>query len=493
MYELNALARLLKYCNSPSCSLPEMNMKGKEGMFVSKLIDNGFDSDEGAALDLYNASPNDVRYKMLKHRVKKKFYNSLFLLNYQKLKLKPYVQSEQECYLLLHHANLFLKQSDFKLAEINVKKVIAIASEYQLINLEIAALEIILFCNSELGALKSYKSNKQKLDELLKKKVIDREAVSLFQLIKIQLNKSVKSRREYLPQLQNDVLHLESLWQQSKTFDAFNAYYKVYLWYYELIGDFSKIVELTVLSEDLVKNGDVSILRFDASFNKYVLVYAHLRSSKHKMGLYYAEKYVQDFNKNSFNWFAFFENYFLLALHSKEYNLAEVLLDQVFRNSYYNRITPVAKERWQLYQAYLFIIKGDDLLKHKATNPYLISLPEHSKDKQGSNVAILILQFYYFLQKKDIEALIYRIESLKKYIHTHLKDAFSLRSKLFLKLLVLTVTEDFNPDVCRKRGQKNYEKLLATPPPGDAYSEIEIVPYEHLWQSILTVLETKEV
>ncbi|MFD2512524.1 hypothetical protein ACFSRY_01485 [Pontibacter locisalis] len=464
-------------------------MKGKEGNFVSKLLNRSYETDEQAALDLYGTNPNDVRYKMLKHRVKKKFYNNLFLLNYQKLKVKPYVKHEQECYMLLHNANLFLKQYDYKLAELNVKKVIAAAKEYDLINQEIAALEIILFCNSELGSLKDFQKHKQRLDELLRKKAFDREAVSLFQLIKIQLNKSVKSRREYLPQLKNDVKQLERLWRLSRTFDSFNSYYKAYIWYYELIGDFSKIVELTVLSENLVEKGEVLSSRFDANYNKYILVYSHLRALKYDKGLFYAERYLIDFNQNSINWFAYLENYFLLALHSQKYDLAKVLLDKVFNNNYYQRITPVAKERWQLYQAYLSIISGDKQFT-KASNPYLISLPEQSKDKQGSNVAILILQFYFFLQKKDLEALIYRIESLKKYIHTHLKDAFSLRSKLFLKLLVLTVTEDFNPELCRKKGQKHYDKLLSTPPPGDAYSEIEIVPYEHLWMSILEILET---
>lgn len=206
--------------------------------------------------------------------------------------------------------------------------------------------------------------------------------------------------------------------------------------------------------------------------------------------MFYAEKYLTDFNQSTLNWFAYLENYYLLTLHSQKYELASLLLDKVFTNSYYLKVSPTAKERWQLYQAYLSIINGDLYLK-KVTNPYLISLPEYSKDKQGFNVAILILQFFYFLQRKDIEALLYRIESLKKYIHTHLKDTFSLRSKLFLKLLILAVTEDFDAENIKKKGRKYFEKLADTPTPGDAYAEIEIVPYEHLWELILNVLQKR--
>ncbi|GAB3199571.1 hypothetical protein ABID22_002378 [Pontibacter aydingkolensis] len=489
MNELISLSRMVTFCNSISSSLPDKDLKGKEGFFVDKLIQKSYETDEEAALELYNSNPNDVRYKMLKHRVKKKFYNNLFLINYQKLKVKPYVQGEQECFLLLHHANLFLKQIDYRLAELNARKIISIANEFDFTNFKIAALEILLFCNSESGSYKDFERNRKELDSLMRKKAYERDAVNLFQVIKIKLNKSIKSRREYLPQLEKDVRKLEVLWKKSKTFDAFNAYYKTHISYYELIGDFSKIVELTILSEKLLENGEVCAQRFDSSFNKYVLVYAHLKAADYKKGLFYAEKYLPDFN-NTHNLFNYLENYFLLALHSQKYELASLLLDKVFTNNSYSKISATAKERWQLYQAYLSIINGNLYLK-KISNPYLISLPEYSKDKQGFNVAILILQFFYFLQRRDLEALLYRIESLKKYVHTHLKDTFSLRSKLFLKLLILSVTEDFDAESIRKKGRKNFEKLSDMPPPGDAYAEIEIVPYEHLWELILDVLQKR--
>ncbi|MBC5994359.1 hypothetical protein [Pontibacter cellulosilyticus] len=490
MNELISLSRMVTFCNSPSSSLPDKDLKGKEGFFVEKLLHKSYDTDEEAAFELYNSNPNDVRYKMLKHRIKKKFYNNLFLVNYQKLKVKPFIQGEQECYMLLHHANLFLKQADYKLAELNAKKVLNIATEFDFTNFKIAALEILLFCNSELGAYKSFTANKRQLDTLMLKKAYESEAVNLFLLIRIRLNKSVKSRREYLPQLEKDLDKLEMLWKSSRTFDAFSAYYKAHIWYNELIGDFAKIVELTVLSEKLLESGEVCAQRFDASYNKYVLVYAHLKAAKYDKGLVYAEKFLEEFSQNSHNWFAYLENYFLLAIHSKKYELAGTLLHKVFSNTFYAKLSAAAKERWQLYQAYLSIVDDSSKQNH-ITNPYLLSLPEYSKDKQGFNVAILILQFFYFLKRKDIEALLYRIESLKKYIHTHLKDTFSLRSKLFLKLLILAVTEDFEADSIRKKGRKHMEKLIDSPTPGDAYAEIEIVPYEHLWELILEVLQQR--
>ena len=72
-----------------------------------------------------------------------------------------------------------------------------------------------------------------------------------------------------------------------------------------------------------------------------------------------------------------------------------------------------------------------------------------------------------------------------------MKDAFSLRSKLFLKLLILAVTEDFDAESIKKKGKRHIEKLTDTPTPGDAFAEIEIVPYEHLWELILSMLQKR--
>lgn len=275
------------------------------------------------------------------------------------------------------------------------------------------------------------------------------------------------------------------------SFEAFNAYYRASLIYNEMLGNFEAIVDLTIESENKIKSGKINTFRFNRLFNKFELIYSHLRARKLNSGLHYASEYLHELKENTPNWYAYLENYFLLAVHSAKYELASSILQRVQNSSNYLKLSAAAKERWSLYEAYNLLLSETDGACLSGKNPFLIYLPEYSKDKQGFNVAILILQFVYFLKKKETEALLYRIESLKKYILTHLKDSFSLRSKTFLRLLILTVTEDFDADSSRKKGQKLYHRLSEAPTPGDAYAEIEIVPYEHLWEHILVILENE--
>jgi hypothetical protein len=222
-------------------------------------------------------------------------------------------------------------------------------------------------------------------------------------------------------------------------------------------------------------------------------VHAYLRSKEYEKGLLLAGDYIQAFDQSSNNWFAFMENYFLLALHAMNYKLALQLIQQTDKNPFFSKISRMAKERWVLYRSYLYFVYPSEILYTEFSYQTLItSVPEYSKDKQGFNVAILVLQYLYFLKKRDFESLLHRIEAMRKYAGTHLKDNFSDRAKAFFKLLIIPVKEDYKPMYCRKKGKYLYEKLQVISPPGEAYAEIEIIPYEHIWEMILDILsETK--
>ena len=232
-------------------------------------------------------------------------------------------------------------------------------------------------------------------------------------------------------------------------------------------------------------------MRFDHRYNKYISVYARLRTKDFDNGIALAEEYIKAFDPSSNNWFAFMENYLLLAIHAKKYNLALQLFSAVDQNPSFTKLSRMAKERWALYRSYLYFVNpSESLMTNFKYQTFIASVPEYSKDKQGFNVAILILQFLHYLRNKDTDGLLHRIEGLRKYAGTHLKDNFSDRSKTFFRLLMLTVKEDFQASQCRRKGKYLYEKLQVISPPGDAYAEIEIIPYEHIWELILDILET---
>lgn len=485
---------ILSACSQINIPLLESkNQSEREKLYIRNIEQGKYKNDADAAADLYNAHANDVRYKMLKHRVKKKLFNNLTFVDLQKVTMNSVRQKELECNSLLYQANVVRMRYELDLVISIATKALQIANEFDFIAFKVSALELLSLSYAEQGYDKKYALAQAELKEAMNHFVKEREAVSIFQHATLQLRKSTKTRKEFLPALPGIIKQLEKLWQSAGTFSAYNAYYRTYIWYHELEGNFQKIIDITVDALKQVNENKVNTHRFDLMYNNYIMVYAHLRAKDYANGLAYAEKNLPLYNSNSVNWFSYMENYFLLAVHARQYELGDLLQHQVFDSSGFNNIPTIAKERWLLYRSYFRLIYPAAAAKEgEAQNPYLLSLPEYSKDKLGFNVAILTLQFIYLLEKGDTEALLYRIESIKKYVSTHLKDVFSLRSKLFLKLLVLTVVENYDVEKCRRKGEQLYKKLLETPAPGDAYAEIEIVPYEHLWDLILQILSRKE-
>jgi hypothetical protein len=196
-----------------------------------------------------------------------------------------------------------------------------------------------------------------------------------------------------------------------------------------------------------------------------------------------AREYAQTFLPSVPNWFVYTENYFLLALHARQYELAADLLARVNTNPARHKLTLRAEEKWHLYGAYLRLVYPSAAGAEPGIpdTPELLSGPL-TKDKQGFNVALLILHFLRDLRLADPALLASRIESLKQYAKRYLPDR---RTRLFIRLLALLPLHPGNAAACRKKGAKMFAQLLRIPSPGDAFAEIEIVPYEHLWEWVL--------
>lgn len=495
MEELKKVVDIIMQASvAPKYFLEAYKVSAKEQYFIKQVELGRYADDAAAATDLYQSHPNDVRYKMLKMRVKKKLYNVLNTVDPQKISPNPVRQKEIECNSLIYQANVLRIRYEFDLVSSLAGRALQIAEEFDFSDMKVSALELLSLSFSEQSKPIKFAEAQQELQETMRRFLKEREAVSLFQHANIQFRKSTKTRKDLLPELPKLIAQLEELWHEAGTFSAYNAYYRAYIMYHELEGNFSQIINLTVDALEQVASQKVNAHRFDLTYNNYIMVYAHFRAKQFTNGLRYARANLSLYPEGSRNWFAYMENYFLLAIHARQYELGDILQTQVFERKAFATIPTSARERWLLYRSYFRLVyPATTIVDKEAHNPYLLYLPEYSKDKLGFNVAILTLQFIYLLERGDKEALQYRIEGIKKYVSTHLKEVFSLRSKLFMKLLVLTVTLNFNASACRKKGATVYKKLLDTPAPGDAYAEIEIVPYEHLWELILAILSKAAV
>lgn len=486
MDDLRKLVKIVT--NRGQKNFPLLEFKNKTANKEIELfykIKNGLCETEKQAAALFGAKPNDPRVKMIKARLRRKLLNHLFFLDFADGSLKISHRYEQESLNALYQARALMNEGETDISTKLLRTALKLATEAEFTQISIDCYELLLESYS-LTSSKYFHITKNSLVKYRKLALIEQEAADLYYVSRLELSKSVSARKKYLVPLKNVVQKLDELWQKTHSANIFEFYYKLNTIQHQLHGNFTEILNITASSEKLLQKGKINKMRFDDRFNKFMNVYAYLRAKEYVKGLAAAATYVQVFNRSTNNWFAFMENYFLLAMHAGEYYQAAKLFAEVKRNTFYKKISSIAQERWQLYGTYLYFVNpSDEFIKRSSYQKLIDLVPEYSKDKQGFNVAILILQFVYNVREQDTDALVYRIDCLKKYAGRHLTHQLSKRNLIFFKLLTLLVKEDLSYSQAKKKGEPLVQRLASTPVPGDAYAEIEIIPYERLWTLIL--------
>ncbi|MBC5774936.1 hypothetical protein H8S95_12740 [Pontibacter sp. KCTC 32443] len=439
--------------------------------------------DEAFLIDkLYGKPGKQGAYKMLKSRVKRKLYNQLLFLDTDNLKLVDEIGGiEIKCRKILYLADALRWVDEAILSEQQLKKVLTIAQDAQFVKYQIDGLEQLrtLLAEKKYNR-KEFDECTSRLEKLYRIQEIEREADKRYFDIRFDIKLGVETNYKFQQKLLSYINELQDFWKASESSQVFKRYHQLKVMYYEVVGDFNSSISYINSTFTLYNSGKVHRLYFSENFNRFLLVFAYLRTQQYKEGLVEAEKLKYNIENGTNNWFMHMENYFQLAVHSKSYPIAEELLTEVLMHKYYHELKYAAQERWYLFYRFLNYITG-------YTTPVKKDLKyKHiPRDKKGYNVWNLILDFVLVLEKKQPELIEREIDRVRKFITKYLGATEDARTKLFLKLLLIAGREYPDVKACKRKGSYLFNKLQQTPAAGIAYAETEIMPFEHLWELIL--------
>lgn len=200
---------------------------------------------------------------------------------------------------------------------------------------------------------------------------------------------------------------------------------------------------------------------------------------------------------DSYNYFKILEFYLILGFYSQRYEIALKASEMAHAQPVFEEQYAHNSEYWKLYDGfiYLFIQLGkikvpeDSAPRQFKVGRFLNEVPIYSKDKRGANVTILILQVLLLLQQQKHDKIIDKADALKVYTSRYLRKNETYRSNCFLKMLLLLPYYGFNKKIILKRAARLEKKLsevkLADISPN---LEVEIVPYETLWEIVKELL-----
>lgn len=225
--------------------------------------------------------------------------------------------------------------------------------------------------------------------------------------------------------------------------------------------------------------------------NQWIISCTQLKAYKTATEL--VQKALTYLQAGEFNWFKLMEYRAQLAFYKKDYTLAYTTYKAVIKHPNFSDLPSPVQEEWRLYEAYAQFVylaakvegakNGHKKFRvHKFMNDIFI----FSQDKKGLNIPILVIHICYLLMYQKYNTIIDKMEGLEKYRQRYLSTEKHRRSDIFIKMLLLFFKNNFDPKIAANDAQK-YLNELAEHPFNVLTSdhELEIIPYEHLWEMIL--------
>jgi hypothetical protein len=186
--------------------------------------------------------------------------------------------------------------------------------------------------------------------------------------------------------------------------------------------------------------------------------------------------------------------YFVLAnLHFQQYETANDIIIDCISNRKFKTLFSPYKQYVLILNGFCEFVKLSRIQSHKSSfriGKFLNEVPVYAKEKRGMNIAILIIHFLFLIRQKKYSRAIDRVEAMDQYCYRYLRKDENFRSNCFIKMLIQVTKADFNPIRAQRYAHKYHKKLLSVPMEiADQPIDVEIVPYEDLWEMVLRVLE----
>ena len=402
--------------------------KSKEHRLVSALAEGKDPTRPQLLRHLYDhsSSKNETAFRQLHSRVFSKLLNNLYFLDHTDPRYSVSRRYQVECLDLLHKSTILYLEGDHSLATRLGESCLAKAAADGFNAYAIEAAQLLRTIYAETQQLKKYRSIVKELERLQKLRRLEEQAEALYADIRLSRGGNVSARSNVSTGLESILDRLRQLHIQAQSPVTADLCYRMQLTYLEQCGDYMGVIEFCQEAGRQLERGLFNAHRFDVRFNLYMQMYAYLLTQQPERGLEVAKEAEKHFHPTSVNWLYFEEHRLLLAMHAGQFDLARRITLNAHLNPVFVRQHTSAQQRWELFNAYLdFVLPPakPNIARRRQLNKLVLLMPEYSRDKRGLNVSILIGQVLHYLQEQNADAVVLRVESLRKYRLRHLREA----------------------------------------------------------------------
>jgi hypothetical protein len=485
-------------------SLRQKNSKFNE--FYEAVLSEKFQTDEEAAQFLYSCVSTDDKYRQFKSRFKKRMLNTLFFLDINQPAYSNYNRAYYSCNRDWSLVKILLSNQANETASLLAKQILSTALKFKF-------ADIIVNCSR---ILREYYAVVDKADREYEiydnyckqyQNVQDAEIRSeeLYQRVVMNYNKPVSKNNEL--ELKIDI-YCEALEGLSEIYPSPIVHYNKYMVLacrYEMLNDYENMLAICNKAEIYIdqnpdfyrddKLGEIALKKASA--------FLHMRSYGFESvgGKSRHDELMETLEKTDI-WIELLEYHFLIAVHSAHYIDASLLFHVATQDKRFPKVSELEREKWNTFEIYLYyfnllnscvLTEPVDVkakkrkkfrLKKFLTEPILLP-----KSLRPLIITQIIAQVLFLIEKKNLDDAIEKVERLKSYAYRQLSKEEDNRTIQFIKLLHQLAKVNFE---FQEIGvyQKYLDKLNEQPfKYRGLLNELEIIPYENLWELILDRLK----
>lgn len=461
------------------------------------IYDGRVSNDEEAIALLYSDNSGKSKYLNLRERLKEKLQSMAFLLEFKSIgesdRKKAYDKCNRKYAAAMLLTSKGLKKSGIEMLEDVLKQSIF----FDFTDLAINSLAPLrLYYGTIVGNMEQYKIYKDLYAKYQEVWIVENMAEDAYTDLVSNFVKSKASK----PMLSEKALEYYLLLKPHlNKYDSFKLHLcgrLVETMVHSSRNDFKATALVCEKAIDFfTKKPFESYLPLQTFY--YQLVVCHLQLKEFDKGYAAIQKCQPAFEAGTFNWLKLKELCFLLAMHTKHYDRAYAVCESVQKDLESAKQLTHIVEMWKIYEAYVQYLAQIGKVKTASAaskkfklHKFLNEIPVFSKDKQGMNIPILIVQILFTLANRNFKNSMDRIEAIEKYCNRYLRQTDTFRSNCIIKALLQLPAANFHPEAVQRKAKK-YIDLLQQHQVSDSFQnhEIEIIPYEDLWEMILDTIK----
>jgi hypothetical protein len=466
--------------------------------FYQGILSNKWENDDDASKDLYPLQEKGTGFRKLKSDFKERLQDAILSLKFTEGKYNSYQKAYYRGYRDLALFKILAGQNANDAAATVASRLLRHAQEFEFTFMALEAAGFLrMHFGARLGDMVRFQENNQLHQTLQNAYHWESMAEEYYIILTSGYVNTRSTKTEINEKAQAFFQDLKPALQQFNNYRLHFYGALIQLAVHTTVNDYLGALKVCQHFIAFFKNKP-----YEAHVPLQILHYQELlcyvQLKDFDAGQAAAEACKGYLSEGSYNWFKYQELMFLLSMHSKRYQEGYQIYHLAVKHPRFGALPSNVSEIWRIFGAYLAYLISlgkitpthKDGLKNFRVARFLNDTPVYSKDKRGLNVAILIVQTLLLLSERKKSALIDRVESLEQYAYKYLKNDYTLRSHFFLKILIQLPLCAFERKHFLTKTQKNWEKLTqARTELSNQTHEIEIIPFEDLWEMLLSQLE----